>query len=576
METPVNVRRPLAALRARRPLNRDTVAVVGDLLPLLDFGIVLAAAYVASGLYNAWVLPAAAVSDAAVGRAAFAAAVLAPLVLCDRLFVSFASGGQTAALVRCYLVRFPLFVGIVLALGWGARFLSALPPWLLVSWLLISLLGTALIRTLLVSLLRRLEAQGRLSERIAVVGEGPETQALIGQLEQQRPGRVVVAGPYADSGRPGSAPISDLLVRGRAEPFDWIVLSATPGGGDPATEERLLQQLKGLAVPVARHDPQGAVALVPPSGWRAALPVGVPAWLLTLLALPQPLWCALRDRWQRPSPPPLELVLDDADLDAAVAVAQRFGTHEFGYVVTPNVDHLIRLHEDPAFRRLYEDARHVLLDSRFLAHILQLSRGLRLRVCPGSDLTARLLGGATRHDDELVLIGGTSVQAYRLSQTHGFSALHHHNPPMGFIHQPVDLERCLQFIEQHSPFRYCLLAVGSPQQEEVASLLLARGRARGLALCIGGSVNFITGEERRAPLWLQRAGLEWLYRLWQSPRRLARRYLLRGPRVFALLLKTRIRVRPLRQAPIPLAWERHMFRLPSDQWSHSQSRNVRP
>ena len=109
---------------------------------------------------------------------------------------------------------------------------------------------------------------------------------------------------------------------------------------------------------------------------------------------------------------------------------------------------------------------------------------------------------------------------------------------MGFIHDPAATERCLTFVESLSPFRFCFLAVGSPQQEVLAHALQQRARARGLALCVGASLNFITGSERRAPLWMQHGGLEWLYRLLQDPRRLARRYLLRGPRIFAQILQS--------------------------------------
>jgi exopolysaccharide biosynthesis WecB/TagA/CpsF family protein len=87
------------------------------------------------------------------------------------------------------------------------------------------------------------------------------------------------------------------------------------------------------------------------------------------------------------------------------------------------------------------------------------------------------------------------------------------------------------------------LAVGSPQQEVLAQRLQSRGVARGLALCVGASIDFMTGVERRAPLWMQRSGFEWLYRLSQNPTRLAKRYLVRGPRIFWLLRKTRFLVK---------------------------------
>jgi UDP-N-acetyl-D-mannosaminuronic acid transferase (WecB/TagA/CpsF family) len=58
--------------------------------------------------------------------------------------------------------------------------------------------------------------------------------------------------------------------------------------------------------------------------------------------------------------------------------------------------------------------------------------------------------------------------------------------------------------------------------------------ATGVGLCIGASLEFLTGAKRRAPLWLQRLGLEWLFRLLTEPRRLWRRYLVEGPRIFVL------------------------------------------
>ena len=207
-------------------------------------------------------------------------------------------------------------------------------------------------------------------------------------------------------------------------------------------------------------------------------------------------------------------------------------------------DHLIRLHEDVAFRALYASAAYVLLDSRFLAHLLEFTKGICLPVCTGSDLTAKVLSDVAASDDSLVLIGGNVEQAQLLRNRYGFTQLAHYNPPMGFIQDEAAVEACLHFVETHSPFRFCLLAIGSPQQEIMARRLKERGIARGLALCIGASINFLTGVEQRAPQWMQRAGLEWLFRLLQEPQRMATRYLVRGPRVFAILRNAQIILRP--------------------------------
>ncbi|MGO9994695.1 MAG: WecB/TagA/CpsF family glycosyltransferase [Steroidobacteraceae bacterium] len=237
-------------------------------------------------------------------------------------------------------------------------------------------------------------------------------------------------------------------------------------------------------------------------------------------------------------------ILDDYDLEGFLRLAAAYGTDRFGYVVTPNVDHLIRFHDEPPFRASYADAAYILLDSRFLSIIFRIVKAVRVRVCTGSDLTAQLFARIIAADDRIVLIGGDAAQAKMLEDRYGLKALSHYNPPMGFIHDPQSVERCLQFVESFSPFRFCFLAVGAPQQETIAQMLKTRGIARGMALCIGASVNFLTGVERRAPKWMQRIGMEWLFRLAHDPGRLAKRYLVRGPRVFSLLPLTHVSIRP--------------------------------
>jgi exopolysaccharide biosynthesis WecB/TagA/CpsF family protein len=234
--------------------------------------------------------------------------------------------------------------------------------------------------------------------------------------------------------------------------------------------------------------------------------------------------------------------IDDYDLAGFAAIAADFGWDSFGFVVTPNVDHLIRYHESASFRELYSHADRVLLDSRVLAFLLRLTKGISARVCPGSDLTAMLFKLAAA-DDRVVLIGGSDEQAQRLRMLYGLNGLMHYNPPMGFIRNADAIETCLQFIEKHSPFRFCFLAVGSPQQELLARELKRRGVARGLGLCVGASIDFMTGIERRAPRWMQRIGFEWLFRLLRNPGRMAKRYLLRGPRILVVVPQIQFDIR---------------------------------
>jgi exopolysaccharide biosynthesis WecB/TagA/CpsF family protein len=235
---------------------------------------------------------------------------------------------------------------------------------------------------------------------------------------------------------------------------------------------------------------------------------------------------------------------DNYDLAQFLAMAARFGTQKYGYVATPNVDGLIRLRESASFREAYAQAAYVLLDSRVAAFLFRLFYRVRVPVSPGSDITAALLHQVINPDDRVVIIGSTEEQAQTLRNRFGLKRLLHHNPPMGFIRDPIAVEACLQYIEAASPFRFCLIAVGDPQGVIIAHRLAGRKKARGLALIIGASIDFITGKQRRAPTWMQRIGFEWMYRLMRDPRRLARRYLVRGPKFFGYISTSRVVLRP--------------------------------
>ena len=246
---------------------------------------------------------------------------------------------------------------------------------------------------------------------------------------------------------------------------------------------------------------------------------------------------------------PIHLSIDNYDLDTFLEIAKRHPQSHFGYVVTPNADHVIRYYEDPEFRNLYAQAAYILMDSRFLGNLIALTKFLLMPVCRGSDLTYDVFSKLVACDDRIVVVGGTASQAQVLRKQFHLKNLFHIDPPMGFIRDPDAVAKCVHEIEALSPFRFCILAVGCPQQEILAEKLKARGIARGLALCTGASINFITGAEKRAPSWMRPLGLEWLYRLYQAPRRLAYRYLVRGPRIFWVLPRIKVILRRAASAP---------------------------
>ena len=206
--------------------------------------------------------------------------------------------------------------------------------------------------------------------------------------------------------------------------------------------------------------------------------------------------------------------------------------HEgFKYIVTPNVHHMVRMLEDPdALRPLYEGAWRVFCDSRVLSRLARAS-GLRLPVITGSDLTADLIVRAAKDGLTIAVVGPTDAACARLQDKYPGLKVVSYSPKMGFIKSKLEVRKCVDFVvKAQAPLVF--LAVGRPQQEILASRIADHPQARGVGLCIGASIDFLTGAQRRAPAWVQRVGLEWSYRLLSDPKRFARRYLIESPQIF--------------------------------------------
>jgi exopolysaccharide biosynthesis WecB/TagA/CpsF family protein len=214
-------------------------------------------------------------------------------------------------------------------------------------------------------------------------------------------------------------------------------------------------------------------------------------------------------------------------------IAARDSTSPFAYVVTPNVDHVVRLESaGPELHRIYSQAALCLCDSQILRGLARLL-GVHLTLVPGSDLVADLFNHILRPRDRVCLIGGSETHPASLARLYPGIDVVQHIPPMGLRSNPAARATAIRFAAQSSG-RIILLAVGSPQQELLAAEMARSPGIKGTAFCIGASVDFIVGDQRRAPLALRRAGLEWSWRLATQPRRLARRYLVDGIRIFPM------------------------------------------
>jgi exopolysaccharide biosynthesis WecB/TagA/CpsF family protein len=237
----------------------------------------------------------------------------------------------------------------------------------------------------------------------------------------------------------------------------------------------------------------------------------------------------------------LGVSFDRLDMAAAEAwLADRAPDAPFAFVITPNVDHVVKLDAAPAdaeIRKAYAGAALRLCDSRIVAKLGRM-RGIDLPVVPGSDLTANLVTRIAEAGDRLCLIGGDAAMLADLRALRPDLDIVQHIPPMGMLGKPDAMAEAAAFVRD-AQARFILLAVAMPQQEILALRVAQAGGATGTGLCIGASLDFLTGRKARAPLWMRRASLEWLHRLLSEPGRLWRRYLVEGPRIFLLTMRWR-------------------------------------
>lgn len=198
---------------------------------------------------------------------------------------------------------------------------------------------------------------------------------------------------------------------------------------------------------------------------------------------------------------------------------------EFSFVVTPNMDHLSRLcdHSQKDFFAAYQQAGLTLCDSRIINALLTVLGKPVDSVVPGSDLTQYLFEHILDASHRILVFGGDDDKIELLKKRYPFLVINHINPSMGFIDNDDEVLSLLEQIESLQP-EFIFLSVGSPRQEMFAQKLKERGIQKGVALCVGASINFITGVEKRAPGWMQHLGMEWFYRMMQDPGRLAKRY----------------------------------------------------
>ena len=197
-------------------------------------------------------------------------------------------------------------------------------------------------------------------------------------------------------------------------------------------------------------------------------------------------------------------------------------------IVTPNLDHAVKLPRDAALRQAYGQAALVVPDGKPLVWMSRLDGGPPLHLVTGSDLIQPICAAAAAQARSVFLLGSRieilQAAAARLVALYpGLVVAGLHAPPMGFEQSEAEQRRAAELVRAAAP-DILLVALGSPKQELWAANYAMATGAHAI-LCIGAGLDFIAGAVRRAPPAFRRFGAEWLWRAVSEPRRLGQRYL---------------------------------------------------
>ena len=212
-------------------------------------------------------------------------------------------------------------------------------------------------------------------------------------------------------------------------------------------------------------------------------------------------------------------------------IQEWLATHETSckFVVTPNVDHIVKVQTDRGLQAAYKQAALIVTDGKPVVWAANLL-GVKIPgTVPGSDLVPAIFDATQSHKKPLTifLLGAMPGVAERAQ-----AVIHDKwpwvkvvgtlSPPFGFDKKEAD-SKVICSIVNASNADLLVLGLGAPKQEiwitRYAPMLKVKA-----ALCVGATIDFLAGEKARAPMWMRKLGLEWLHRMLSEPKRLAKRY----------------------------------------------------
>ncbi|UKS29212.1 WecB/TagA/CpsF family glycosyltransferase [Paenibacillus sp. HWE-109] len=225
-------------------------------------------------------------------------------------------------------------------------------------------------------------------------------------------------------------------------------------------------------------------------------------------------------------------------LDLLAFMDERIRQRSHSYILTCNVDHLIKLRKDVEFQKVYSEAGAIVADGMPIIWASKMLRKPLKEKVSGSDLFAKLGEAFAKRQYKLFFLGSAegipelAIKNLKLS----FPALNivgYYSPSYGFEKKAEENEQIVQMLIKAQP-DIVFVGVGAPKQEKwIYENYLAYQVP--ISIGVGATFDFLSGSVKRAPNIMQKTGFEWFWRLAQEPRRLWKRYLIHDSMFIVML-----------------------------------------
>lgn len=229
--------------------------------------------------------------------------------------------------------------------------------------------------------------------------------------------------------------------------------------------------------------------------------------------------------------------------DVIQRISELVSSNNNSFIITPNIDHIVRLQRDGFFKETYDNASLVLADGMPLLWASKfLGTPLKEKIS-GSDLLPKLCEVSADKGWKVFFLGGREGAANKAAEVlknrfFGLKIVGTYCPFFGFENDINENQKIVSMIKEAKP-DILFVGLGSPKQEKWIYKYKDQYQVP-VSIGIGVSFELTSGIVKRAPVWMQKCGLEWFWRLMMEPKRLWKRYLIDDPVFFWLVLRQKL------------------------------------